>query len=148
MENRQDKSIIEQWVRGLGFKDILLVIMGLMVAFIFIFNGTFNSNSGYTKDQVKQIELLFQRRIDELENENTSLMDSLFFYKERGDESLKKANDRQVRIDELETKQLKQQKTIDELIKKRKEVREEIKDLNDNELEGWWIKYFNSKNKK
>ena len=75
-------------------------------------------------------------------------MDSLFFYKERGDESLKKANDRQVRIDELETKQLKQQKTIDELIKKRKEVREEIKDLNDNELEGWWIKYFNSKNKK
>ena len=148
MENKQDKSLFEQWVRGLGFKDILLVIMGLMVAFIFIFNGSFNSNTGYTKDHVKQLELLFQRRIDDLENENTILMDSIVVYKDRGDEFLKSANDRQNIIDDLEDKQRKQQRVIDDLIKKRKEVREEIKNLDDEELEGWWVKYFNSKEKK
>jgi len=148
MESRQDKSIFEQWVRGLGFKDILLVIMGLMVAFIFIFNGSFNSNTGYTKDQVEQLELLFQRRIDDLENENTILMDSIVVYKERGDEFLKRANDRQGIIDELEDKQRRQQRVINDLIKKRTQVREEIKNLDDEELEGWWVKYFNSKDKK
>ena len=148
MENRQDRSIFEQWVRGLGFKDILLVIMGLMVVFIFIFNGSFNSNTGYTKDQVEQLELLFQRRIDDLENENTILMDSIVVYKDRGDEFLKRANDRQNIIDDLEDKQRRQQKVINDLIKKRTQVREEIKNIDDEELEGWWVKYFNSKDKK
>lgn len=145
MNNNQNKSLAEQWVRGLGFKDILLVIMGLMVAFIFIFNGAFNKNTGYTKEQVEQLELLFQRRIDELNDQNESLLDSIADYKVEASKYLQSVAEREKVIADLERKERAQQRKIEELMKKREEVREEIQNLDDDELEQWWIDYFKNK---
>ena len=145
--NNQNRPLAEQWIRGLGFKDILLVIMGLMIAFIFVFNGAFNKNTGYSKEQVKQLELLFQRRIDDLNQQNEDLLDSIADFRKEAQKYIDSAVEREKIIKELEKKEAAQQKKIEGLIKERDRVREEIKNLDDDELEDWWIDYFKSKEK-
>lgn len=148
MNYQNNKPILQQWVSGMDFKTILIIILGLLIAFIFLFNAGWQNNAGYSDEQVDQLKEIFENRISDLEDENTQLSDSIVSYTEAAEKLRESINNREGKIAELEDALNKEQKKIDDLLKQREEIRDEIKGLDDDGLEQWWIDYFKSKEKK
>jgi len=143
--NINNKPIIQQWVKGVDFKTILIIILGLLIAFIFLFNAGWKQNTGYTNEQVDAIKAIFEERILVLDTKNTQLGDSIVTYNETADNLRTSINERDGTIEDLERSLSREQKKINDLIKKREEIRDEIRGLDDTDLEGWWSEYFKIK---
>jgi|TARA_R110000850_G_scaffold206125_2_gene332268 SMC interacting uncharacterized protein involved in chromosome segregation len=148
MNNQNNRPLLQQWAGGIDFKTILIIILGLLVAFIFLFNAGWQQNTGYSDDQVDQLKAIFEERITGLEEKNSQLTDSIVVYTEVAKQLRESVNDREGVIDELQEIIYKEQKKIDDLLAQRKEIRDEIKNLDDKGIEDWWIEYFKSKEKK
>jgi|TARA_R110000851_G_scaffold319347_1_gene483671 peptidoglycan hydrolase CwlO-like protein len=148
MNNQNNRPLLQQWAGGIDFKTILIIILGLLVAFIFLFNAGWQQSTGYSDDQVDQLKAIFEERITGLEEKNSQLTDSIVVYTEVAKQLRESVNDREGVIDELQEIIYKEQKKIDDLLAQRKEIRDEIKNLDDKGIEDWWIEYFKSKEKK
>jgi peptidoglycan hydrolase CwlO-like protein len=148
MNNQNNRPLLQQWAGGIDFKTILIIILGLLVAFIFLFNSGWQQNTGYSDDQVDQLKAIFEERITDLEEENSQLTDSIVVYTEVARQLRESITDREGVIDGLQEIIDKEQKKIDDLLAQREEIREEIKSLDDKGLEDWWIEYFKSKEEK
>ena len=147
MNNQNNKPLLQQWAGGVDFKTILIIVLGFIVAFIFLFNSGWQQDTGYTNDQVDQLKQIFENRISDLEDQNSQLTDSIVVYTEVARQLRADIVEREGLMGRLEKILKKEQKKIDDLLAQREEIRDEIKELDDKELEIWWVDYFKSKDK-